>query len=184
MKRDYFTYLVLFMLLFVRFPIADFVLFLQQLFKPFLLPVNLENLRLLQNHSTQFLHGYSLILVAIVIITNRNNLDRLNIDKSSLWLFICGCLIFNWDPSHNWNPWQLKLATVFLAVSVLILGVKEMFRFGDKESNSLRMILVMAIIFFLGILFMADSINLTKINWVVQGTLLRGEVFLVLLLKK
>ncbi len=147
-KRDYFTYLVLFVLLFVRFPIADFALFLQQLFKPFVFPIDFDNLRLFQNQSLQFLHGYSLILVAIVIITNRNNLDRLNIDKSSLWLFMCGCLVFNWDPLHNWDPWQLKLANMFLAISVLILGVKGMFKFGDKESNTLRMVLMIAIVFF------------------------------------
>jgi len=57
-KRDYFTCTVLFIYLFVRFPIADFVLFLQQLFKPFPIPVNLEIFRSLQNHSTKFLHEY------------------------------------------------------------------------------------------------------------------------------
>lgn len=167
-KRDYFTYLVLFILLFVRFPIADFVLFLQQFSRPFLLPINFENLRLLQNHSLQFLYGYSLIVVAIVIIANRNNLNRLNIDKSFLWVFTWGCL------AYNWGSWQLRLATVLLAVSVLILGVKGMLKFGDKNTNTLRMVLIIAIVFFLGILIMADSINFTRIHWVIQGTLLRG----------
>jgi len=162
-KRDYFTYLALFVLLFVRFPIADFVLFLEQLFKPFVFSVNLESLRLLQSQSVQFLYGYSFILVAMVIVVNKDNLSRLNIDKRFVLIFLCGGLAYNWDAN-----WKLGLATAIVSLFVFILDIRGLLKFGDKESNLLRIVLVIAIVFFLGILFISESIDITKVHWAAQ----------------
>lgn len=166
-KRDFFTHLFLFVLLFVRFPIADFALSLVQLSKSLVFFTNLESLRLLQNQSLQFFYGYSFILIAIVIVVNRNNLNRLNIDKSFMLVFLCGGLDINQSPNS-----QLKLLTVIVSVFVSVLCFNGVLKFGDKKPSLLRIMLTILIVFFLNILFISKSVTFTKIHWAVQWFLL------------
>lgn len=163
-KRDFFTYLVLFVLLVTRFPIADFILFLGKLFRPFVISANFNNFRSLQNQSLQFFYDYSFILVAIVIIVNRNNLNRLNIDKIFIPIFLTGGLSYKWEP--NWGLWLVAIDLLIFYVAILY--IRGHLKFGDLEPILLRITLVILIAFSISILFIIDSMNFTKIGWAVQ----------------
>lgn len=163
-KRDFFTYLILFILLFVRFPIADFILYLEQFLKPFLFPINIDNLRSLQNQSLQFFYHYSFILVLVVIIVNRNNLKELNIDQIFIFILLSGGLLHRWDPNRVF--WLVVID--LLIISVAILHVRGFLKFGDLEPTLLHVTLMIIIIFFIGTLFIINSMNFTKIVWAVQ----------------
>lgn len=169
-KRDCFTYIVLLVLLFIRFPVADFTLFLQKLFGPSMFSLNFENLRSIQNQSLEFLYQYSLLVVAVIIIVNRNNLYRLNIDKAFLWIFVSGCLTYNWN-----NNWELKVGILLVSLFILILSEKEYFQFSDKvsdkEPKNWPMIYMIVAGFLLSLVVMADSITIVKIRWVVEGVI-------------
>lgn len=162
-KRDYFTYLVLFVLLFVRFPIADFVLFLEQLFNPSTFSIKIENLRLLQDQTLYLFDNYSFILVMVVIIVNRNRLKDLNIDKFFIPILLIGGMSYRWASSGLWLV-VINLWIFFTA----FLYVKGWLKFGDTEPILLRITLVIVIAFFLCILFIIDSITFTKIGWAIQ----------------
>jgi len=162
-RRKIFTYLVLFVLLTIRMPLADLVSFLNYFFQPPIITAKIENLRLLQNQSSYLFEGYSLILISIVIIVNRSNLKRLNIDKYFVLIFLCGGLAFDWDRS-----WILGLATALASFSVFVLLTKGWQITGGAETNLLRIVLVMVIGFLLGLLFVGDLINFMKPREVVQ----------------
>ena len=172
-KRDFFTYSILFVLLFIRFPIADFVLFLEQFFKPFVLSANLDNLRSLQDQSNHFLYNYSFILVLVVIVVNRNNLKELNIDKIFILILLSGRLSYHRGATQT--LWLVVMDLLLICVGVLY--VKGWLKFGDIEPTLLRVTLLI-VIAFLSILFINDTVNITKIGWAVQ--LYENEISMVL----
>ena len=81
-KQQTFTYLALFVLLVVRFPIGDFASNLTRILNIADLTSWVENLKATQDWTQYYLWGrFSFVLVGIVIIVNRGDLKSLNIDK-------------------------------------------------------------------------------------------------------
>jgi hypothetical protein len=165
------TYTILFVLLFTRFPVADFMLFLEKLLYPSAFSIDAESLRLLQNQSILFFYRYSFILVAMVIFVNKDNLEKLNIDQSFVLIFLYGGLAYNWNLAWHYSNWQLGLATVIMPLFIFILRIKGLLKFGDNKSNLMRIVLVIVIGFLLGVLFIGGSFNSRKIVWAIQSFL-------------
>ena len=175
-KRDFFTYLVLFVLLFVRFPIADFLAFIGCFFDQPVFSFDLESLRSLQDHFIRFFYGYSFILVAIVIGVNWRDLERLNINKGFVLIFLCGGLAYGWEP-NNWqlgivSNWQLRLVTVLVSLFVFVLYAMGWLKFGDVDPSLGRIVIIILIGFLLATLSISNSINFTKIRWIIQWFLI------------
>lgn len=166
-KRDFFTYFALLVFLVIRIPFADLASLLNRVFKLPFTSALIERFESLQNQSVYFFNGYSLILISIVIVANRTNLERLNIDKGFILILLCGGLAYSWDPS-----WQLGLATALGSFSLFILSAMGWLKFGGAKPNSLRIILALALVFFLGVLFIGSPITLIKIHWIADWLLL------------
>jgi len=162
-KRDFFTYLSLFVLLFIRFPFAEFASLVEKIVNPSILLVNIENLRLLEDQTYYLYDNYSFILVLVVIIVNRSNLKELNIDKIFIPILLSGGMSYHWTSSGLW-----LVVIDLLIFSIAILYVRGRLKFGDIEPRLLCITFVIVIVFFLGILLIIDSMNFAKIGWAVQ----------------
>jgi membrane protease YdiL (CAAX protease family) len=144
-------------------PFADLASLLNYFFQLTIITAEMDSLRLLQNQFIYLFDGYSLILISMVVIVNRSNLNRLNIDKYFVAVILCGGLSYDWDPS-----WQLGLATALASFFVFILCGKGWLIFSSAEPNLTRVFLVILLGFLLGLLLMGNPINFMKFRWVIQ----------------
>jgi hypothetical protein len=164
-KRDLFTYLILFVLLFTRIAIADLALFFGQVLN---LPISsaiMASLRVLQDKSLYFYSGYSFILIAIVIFVNRSDLKKLNINKSFIIFFVCGGLAFSSSLAYDFKPgWQLSLATALILLFVCILALKGWLKYGDAEKNLAQTMVMVLFAFSLGLFYITNGASFQSEN--------------------
>lgn len=166
------TRVTLFVLLLTRFPFYGYGLFLEKFLKPSVFSIDLESLRLLQNHFILFFWRYSFILIAIVIINNTDRLNKLNLDKSFILIFLCGGLAYTGNLDWYYSDWQIGLVTGITSLFVFILGIKGVFKSGDEGPNWTPAVLVLTIGFFLVVLCVSNP-------WVIQGFLSNIPIVIV-----
>jgi membrane protease YdiL (CAAX protease family) len=163
-KRDFITFPILFVLMFTRFPIADFIKYLKNFFYLLDLSTNLSALESLQNQSVQFFYNYSFILVLFVAIINRSNIKELNIDKIFMFIMLGGGLAHLRTTSWDFKSALISVALIFMS----ILYLWGQYNFRDAQPNLSRTIFLVSIAFLLGILFIIDFISFSKINLAFQ----------------
>src|SRR6185436_21168208 len=80
--------ITLFVLLAIRFPIAEFVSNFAQLLGVSTHPVLIENLRLIQSWTYHLYERWSFVPVGLIIVLNQSKLKNLNIDLYFLAIFM------------------------------------------------------------------------------------------------
>jgi hypothetical protein len=166
-KQQIFTYVALFVLLAVRFPIGDFASNLTRISNIADLASWVENLKATQDWTQYYLWGrFSFVLVGIVIIVNRGDLKSLNIDKYFIGIFICNGLLYC---SYYFLPsgWIAGLISIYM----VIMLIRKKFGFEGVKPNLRRIVIFIVIGSFLYLLLMGGSLNTTKIEADIYGFL-------------
>jgi membrane protease YdiL (CAAX protease family) len=167
-KRDFLIYAALFILLAVRMPVADLFFNFEQLFNTSVLSMWDENLRLIQNWTYYLYERWSFVLVGIVILINRIDLKSLNIDEYFLYIFWCSGVIY-----CIYFFWPLGWAAALISIYLFIFYYKNWDKFVNKEPKKLQIVAIILIGFFLSLLFISDSVDVTKIRLAVHWSIIR-----------
>ncbi len=173
-KLQIFTYMALFVLLTIRILVADPIYNFGQFFGISFSPSGLENLKVIRDLANYLFFGWSFILVGIVIIVNRSDLQSLNIDQAFLMIFGAGSLTY-WT-YYRWPSGWIALLIPFV---LYILYKKREFKFVKMEPAAGRITMIVVFAFLLGLLLKYDSLTIEKILWV--GHLVATEVPLILI---
>ncbi len=165
--RLFLTYIFLGILLFIRFPSLDLFKFIEQLVGIVIPPLGMEYFGRLQENTLSIFYGYSLILVAIVIYLNRENVKQLNIDKWFVFLFLGGALAFKWDTN-----WLLETLTLLSSLGLLIFYIKGCFNFDREERNRWKIISIITALSILTLMLVISFAGAIKPQWIVYWFLL------------
>ncbi len=112
-KQQVFTYICLFMLLVIRIPVADIVSNFLQLFHAPALPIVWAiGIKLIQDWTHNLYFSWSFIIVGIVIIVNRNDLQSLNVDGAFTAIFAVSSLTY-WK-YYRWPSGWIALLIPFV----------------------------------------------------------------------
>ena len=164
-KRQVFTYTALLILLAVRFPIGDFVSNLSQLINVTALSSWIDALRSVQNWTFYLWERFSFVLVGIVILVNRSDLKKINIDRSFLALFVISGILF-----CGYSFWPLGWMGVLISGYIVYLVSKNEINFeNDSRPNSLLPIIILVLLFFLSFLLQNVALNVATFNTIIQN---------------
>lgn len=173
-KLQIFTYIALFVLLAIRIPIADLVSSLEQLFGTSTHPIWGENLALIQDVTGYLYERWTFVLVGIVVILNQSDLKSLNIDEHFIVILLCNgiayCLYYFWP-----SGWIAALISIYL----FILSYRKEYKFVNIESALWRIVMIIVIGFFLGLLLISDILDVTKIRQAIHWSIV-GMPFVVI----
>lgn len=157
-NRQFFTYATLFVLLSIRVLVADPVSNLAQVFGISVPLFWVEILRTIQN-LTYYLHfGWSFILVGLIIIINRYDLQSLNIDQAFVAIFIAGSLTY-WQ----YYRWPSGWIALLIPVVIFLLHKKQEFKFPQTEPILGRIAILIVLVFFLGLMFKRGFLSINNI---------------------
>jgi membrane protease YdiL (CAAX protease family) len=110
----------------------------------------------------------SMLIVAIVILVNRRDTRKLNVDWPFLILFLWGALAFCRD-----YLWPVGWLTVLLAIYILFTPNKDGNRFVKIEQGVVEAIVVILIAFFICLLFLRTALDFrtirTAVYWFLIG---------------
>ena len=156
------TYVIFFILLVSRIPLADIITNFAQLFGISTLPYWIESLRSVQGWTYYLYERWSFVLAGVIIIVNRKYLKDIQIDQFTLIIFICCGLAYC---RYYFLPsgWLAAL----LSILMIILGLKKRFLFGNLYQHMFRLILIILNIFFFG-LIISRSLTILKAVWAIH----------------
>jgi len=159
-KQQVFTYICLFVLLAGRLLVADIISNFLQLFHAPAPPESWAvGIRLIQAWiSYTLFFNWSFILVGIVIIVNRNDLQSLNIDGAFTAIFAASSLTY-W----TYYRWPSGWIALLIPFAMYIFYKRQEFRFTKIEQNAGRITMIVVIGFFLSLLFIKDSLTIKRI---------------------
>ncbi len=163
-KQEIFTYIALFVLLVIGIPFTDIISNFAHLLNSPILPSSMEYLGSIRDWEKSLYQNYSFILVGIVIILNRNNLKKLNVDFLFMIMFFWGgvyyCRFYFWP-----TGWMVALLLVFM----IILSVKKEYKFGGLDSKMPWILLIIGILFCLSLLFIKNPFEYTKVRYALHS---------------
>jgi len=158
-KQQVFTYICLFVLLASGMLVADIVSNFMQLFHTPALPESwASEIKLIQDWTYTLFFHWSFILVEIVIIVNRNDLQSLNIDEAFMAMFVAGSLTY-W----MYYRWPSGWIALLILVPIYILYKKQEFRFAKTEPIAGRIIMIIIVVFFLSLIFIKEPLTIKRI---------------------
>jgi hypothetical protein len=158
-KQQAFTYVCLFALLASRILVADITLNFLQLFHAPALPESWSlGIRSVQDWTYTLFFNWSFILIGILIIVNRNDLQSLNIDGPFAAIFAAGSLTY-WA----YYRWPSGWIALLMLVPMYILNKKREFRFAKPEPIANRIGIILVIVFFLSFLFTKNPLTIKRI---------------------
>jgi len=160
-KLQIFTSIALFVLMAIRILAADPISNLGQFFGISISPSWVENLKVIRDLTNYLLFGWSFILVGIVIMVNRSDLQSLNIDPGFVAIFGAGSLTY-W----TYYRWPSGWIALLIPFAMYILYKKREFKFVKAEPIAGRITMILVIGFFLGLLLKYDSLTVEKTLWV------------------
>lgn len=139
-KRQYLTYILLFALLLVDFSRELFILIVRDLLDPSVRQTYDEQLRTLEPilYVIQVLGSFPILV--LVLWLNRDQLDRLNIDRFYVVLLIVSGLI-------GLYAFRNKLLTFIALIYAVHILFSSKVKFGFIDFNGLRVVLLIAGVF-------------------------------------
>jgi len=175
-KRQIFTYIALFLLLAVRFPVADFVANFARLFGAAAPSSWLLGLGLVEDSTYYLWDNWSFVLVGLVIIANRSDLYSLNVDAYFVIIFFCSGLAYFRFSFLEPSGWAVAL----VSVSIILLFRRGEFKFGAPDPSMWRIVSIIGIASFvvLGWSFIRGSLDAKAIGGAIHE-LLTGLPLLV-----
>lgn len=153
-SRQLFTYMALFLLLFGRIFAEDIVANIPPTFNTLVVPPSwVLEVKSAQNWIYHLFFNWSFLLVAIVIIINRSDLDRMNIDEAFVALLIAGGVIY-WA----YYRWPSGWVVLLVPFALYILHRKHEFKFVKIEPIAGRITLALVVGFLLGLLLLRHDL--------------------------
>lgn len=186
-KLQIFNYITLFLLLVIRFPIADFVSNFARLFGLPNPPFWMESLWLIQDRTFYLYERWSFIFVGIIVILNQSNLKSLNIDWNFLEIFVISgvayTIYFFWP-----SGWAAALISIYLFVYLFIHINQKYKHVNATKSNRWQILMTLIIGFFLILLINRDTKIGLAIHWsivrmpfvVIEEIIFRGLLWMFL----
>jgi membrane protease YdiL (CAAX protease family) len=118
-------------------------------------PFWMEIIKPIHNLTNYLYFSWSFILVGLVIIINRDDLQRLNIDQAFVVLFAAGSIAY-W----RYYRWPSGWIALLVPVAIYILYKKQDFKFPRMEPIAGQTAGIVAMFFFLGLLLKHDSLSM------------------------
>ena len=163
-KQEIFTYIALFVLLVIGIPFTDIISNFVPLINSPIHPAWSQYLGSIRDWEKTFYQNYSFILVGIVIILNRSNLKKLNIDFLFMVMFFWGsvyyCRFYFWP-----TGWVVALLLLFM----IILYTKKEYKFGKLDCTMPWILLFIGIAFCLSLLFIKNPFEYTKVRYALHA---------------
>jgi hypothetical protein len=187
-KQKIFTYGALFFLLVVRCPIGDFASNLSRFLNIPVFSSWLDTLRAIQNSTFYLWKSFSFILVGIVILVNRNDLKKININRIFLYLFAINGILF-----CRYYFWPAGWMGIVISGCITYMLLKNKFNFeNNSRPNSRGIIIVLVIAYLLYWLVKIELLNIPSIvkythyfltlspSWLVEEVIFRGLLWMCL----
>ena len=161
-RLNIFTSVALFLLLVVRFPVADFISNFAQLFGTSAHATLIASFRQIQDWTFYFFERWSFIFIGIIVILNRGNLRSLNIDWYFLAVFMISGVAY-----AIYYFWPSGWAAALISIYLFILINNKYKHVNTVESTRWQIVMTLIIGFFLVLLIISD----TKISWAVHWSI-------------
>lgn len=173
-KRQVFTCIAFLVLLAVRILVVDPVSNIEQAIGISNPPFITEFLITIRDAASYLLISWCFLLVGIIVIVNRGELQSLNIDGSFIILFVFCSLSYLY-----YFPWPTGWITLLVPIILFILSRKRNSKFVAMEPIVARSILIVLITFALIFMFMLVPLSTIKILEI-NRNLLYGAPFVLM----
>jgi membrane protease YdiL (CAAX protease family) len=145
-------------LLAIRVPLTDLNI-LYRIFGPAPLPPGLQVLVLLHDQLYYAFSRLAILIVAIVILINRRDLSKMNLDGPFLLLLLWGTLAFCRD-----YLWPVGWAALLLAIYIALTERSDRRQDHKSTHTVLRVTCLILIAFFLCLILLRDALNLNMVR--------------------